>query len=310
MSRILITGGTGFIGANFVHKFVLSKDEVHVFKREDSDLWRIENIKKDIFLHDVDLADSVCIEKIVSEIKPEHILHFASYGTRQGKEQDTKKTIDTNLLGTINILNACAKVGFSSFINTGSSSEYGEKNSPMKETDILEPNNLYGVTKAASTLYCQQLAKKKNLPVVTMRLFSVFGYMESSDRLIPALVKAVLSGEELKVVSPSIVRDFIFIEDVIDAYLKAISIIDTIKGNVFNIASGRELSIADIVEISRKVSGKSVKAVYGAVSEKQIEPKMWVGNIEKAKKILHWSSSHTFEEGFSKLLAHGNRKPE
>jgi len=302
MKKILITGGTGFIGANFVHTFSARGEEVHVLKRKESSIDRIGDIKNRLFFHDVELSDTVRLEAILKEIKPDHILHFAAYGTHQDVEQDIQKTIETNLLGTINLLNTCAKIGFSSFINTGSTSEYGRKEHPMKETDVLEPNNLYGVTKAAGTLYCEQFGKKNDLPIVTMRLFSIFGYRESYNRLIPTLGRAVLLGEELKAISPSTVRDFIFIEDVISAYLKAMDMIDTVKGNIFNIASGEELSIADVVKTAEKVSGKRIKVSYGDFLAKQVEPEHWVGNIEKAREMLGWSPSHTFEEGFSKFL--------
>ncbi len=301
MKKILITGGTGFIGSNFVRKFLELGEEVHLIVRHESNFWRIDDIKDKLKFHYVDLLDAAEVEKLINELKPEIILHFATYGAYQGKQQDVKLTVDTNLSGTINLVNAASKIKFDCFINTGSSSEYGEKDYPMKETDILEPNNLYGVTKAAATMYAQFMAKEKDLPITTIRLFSPYGYFEDSRRLMPSLMRAVLNGEKFESPSPSIIRDFIFIEDVVSAYLRAIERIDSIKGNIFNIASGKQYSIGEVVKVIEKVSGQKIKADYGNIFSKQIEPKKWVANIGKAEKLLNWSPKNSLEDGLLKL---------
>src|SRR3989344_7983952 len=189
MKKILITGGTGFVGSNFVHELLEAGGDMHLIVRPESNFWRINDIKDKLKLHYVDLLDAAEMEKFIAELEPEVILHFATYGAYQSRQQDIKLMIDTNLLGTINLVNAASKTKFDCFINTGSSSEYGEKDHPMKETDILEPNNLYGVTKAAATMYAQFMAKKMNLPMATIRLFSPYGYFEEEGRLMPNVVK-------------------------------------------------------------------------------------------------------------------------
>ncbi|MDP2647773.1 MAG: GDP-mannose 4,6-dehydratase [Candidatus Yanofskybacteria bacterium] len=302
MKKVLITGGTGFVGSNFVYKFLELKDEVHLLVRPEAKFWRIEPVKNRVKLHNVDITKENDVEKFISELKPDFILHFATYGAYQGIQQDVGMTVQTNVLGTINLLRACAKTGFSCFINTGSSSEYGEKDHAIREDEILEPNNLYGVTKAAATMYAHFLAKKENLPLVTMRLFSVFGPYEEPVRLMPALVRAALRGERFEAPSPSIVRDFIFIEDVIGAYLKAIERIDSIKGQIFNIASGEEHSIRESVETVEKISDIKIEASYGKVLPRQEEPKMWVADITKAKTQLNWKPTHSFSGGLSKFI--------
>ena len=303
MKKVLITGGTGFVGSNFVYKFLELKDEVHLLVRPEAKFWRIESVKDRVKLHNVDITSESNVEKFILELKPDVILHFATYGAYQWKEQDVKTTVDTNLLGTVNLANACSKIGFKCFINTGSTSEYGEKEAPMKETDLLEPNNLYGTTKAAATLYCQFLAKKLDLPLVTMRLFSPYGYFEGEGRLMPALVRAALYGERFEAPSPSIVRDFIFIEDVMSACLKAIERIGSIKGQTLNIASGEEHSIGEAVEIVERISGVKIEPNYGKVPPRQTEPKRWVADITKAKTLLDWKPENSLFDGLSKFIA-------
>jgi len=302
MKKVLITGGTGFIGANFVYKFLELGHEVHLLIREESNFKRIEPIKNKVSLHSVDLADEQAINKFIGDLKPEIILHFATYGAYPGRQKDVKTMVLTNVLGTINLLNACAQSGFKCFINTGSSSEYGEKDLPMNEKDLLEPNNQYGVTKATGTLYAQYLAKKIGLPIATIRLFSPYGYFEEDERLMPSIIRAGLNNGKFSAPSPSFVRDFTFIEDIMGGYLRAIDNIDSIKGRILNIASGKQHSIAEVVDAVEKVSGKKVQVAYGEIAARQHEPKMWVADISLAKLLLNWSPQYTLESGLRKYI--------
>ncbi len=302
MRKVLITGGTGFVGANFVYTFLERGDEVHLLVRPESKLWRIEPVKNRIKLHTVDLTKEKKVEEFISQLKPDIILHFATYGAYQGKEQDIKVTIDTNLLGTINLVNACSKIPFDCFINTGSNSEYGTKEKPMREDNLLEPNNLYGVTKAAATLYCDFFAKKMDLPLVTMRPFAVYGYFEERERFIPAIINASLTHSQPHLISPHAVRDFVFIEDVIGAYLSAIKHIKTIKGNVFNIGTGVQYTLSEVVNTLNEITDFKLDPIYGVTKPKQYEPPQWVADITKSKKLLQWAPADSLKGGLTKTV--------
>jgi len=298
--RVLITGGTGFIGSNFVYKFLDLGYDVHLIVRPESNFWRIEPIKKKVKLHYINLTNTEDVNKFILNLKPQIILHFAAYGAYQSKQQDVKLTIDTNLLGTVNLVNALSKIKFDCLIYTGSSSEYGIKNRPMKESDILNPVNLYGITKAAATMYCQYMSKKLDLPIVIMRPFAVYGYFEDKDRLIPTVIKACLTNTELNLSTSYSVRDFIFIEDIIDAYLKAINSIQKIQGEIFNLGTGEQTEIAQIVNFVKQFAHSLIEPHYGKVMPAQIEPKTWIADILKAKKLLNWQPKYDLGVGLRK----------
>lgn len=298
--KVLITGGAGFIGANFVYKFLELGYSVAVFEKRGVNFRRIEKIRKNIHIYYPNLLDYKETKEIIKKIKPDIVLHFATYGAYQSKQQDIQTTIDTNLLGTINLINSCSKIPFDCFINTGTNSEYGIKEKPMKETDILEPNNLYGITKAAATMYCQNMAKKHNLPIITVRPFAVYGYFEEQERLVPTIIKSCVANNELKLSSPDSVRDFIFIEDLINAYLAIIKNAKKIKGQVFNVGSGKQHTINQVVNIGKKITHSKIKPIYGQVQKAQIEPKIWQADISKAKKMLQWKLKYTLEQGLKK----------
>lgn len=299
MKKVLITGGAGFIGANFVYKFLELGYAVAVFEKKGGDLWRIKKVKNKIKLYYPDLTDSKKTEKIISKIKPDIVLHFAAYGAYPRFQQDVKITIDTNLTGAINLVNACHKANVKCFINTGSSSEYGAKQKPMKETDALEADTMYGITKGAFALYCQMMARKLDFPVATARPFAVYGYFEDKERLIPAVITSYLENSAPTLSRPDSVRDFIFIEDLIEGYLSIIKNIQKVKGEIFNFGIGKQSTINDVVAATQKITGSPVQPIYGKVPMAQNEPKTWLADISKAK-MIDWKPKHTLEEGLTK----------
>ena len=134
MTRYLVTGGTGFIGANLVHRLVSENKEVFVLSEENSDTWRLQSILSSCVVHKTSLTQFEKIKVLIKSIKPDVIFHLAAYGGLPN-QKDQKEIFDVNFSGTVNLLNACKAAGFDCFINTGSSSEYGIKNYAMNEDD-------------------------------------------------------------------------------------------------------------------------------------------------------------------------------
>jgi len=297
---ILITGATGFVGSCLMHNFINGNREVHIIKRKQSNIWRIKDILNRALIHNVDIIDSVNLEKLIKNIKPDIIFHTATYGGYPS-QKDINKIIQANIIGTVNLVNACSKVGFDIFVNTGSSSEYGLKFKPMLETDLLEPVNDYGVAKAAATLFCQAKAKSEKLPIATLRLFSPYGYYEEPTRLVPSVIRSCLLGENPKVSLPNSVRDFIFIEDVIDAYMNVIETPD-IGGQIFNVGYGQQYAVGDVVNKIIKFTGNKVKPEWGSIPKRPNEATIWQANIFKSKDILNWEPRYSIDEGLKKTV--------
>ena len=212
------------------------------------------------------------------------------------------KMMETNLLGTMNLLNACKNIEFDLFVNTGSAFEYGMKRTPSKEDDLLEPINDYGVSKAATTLYCQAIGKRENKPVVTLRLFTPFGYYEEPPRLISSVIISCLKDENPEVLSPDSVRDFVFIEDVVEAYIKAIESSDRCGREIFNIGSGKQHFVGEVVGMIVELTGGKAKPKWGGVSNRSIESEMLQANISKARNVLNWQPEYDLEHGLRKTV--------
>ena len=171
----------------------------------------------------------------------------------------------------------------------------------MGETDFLEPNSYYAVAKSAQTLLCQHVARSQKRPVITFRLFSVYGYYEEPTRLIPTLIRKCLSGEDLEMVSPKTARDFVFVEDVVDAYLKVERLKD-LSGEIVNIGSGTQSNLRQVVDLVLKLTGARVKVKWGKMPARIWDTSVWVANTKKCAKILGWKAETSLKEGLSRTI--------
>lgn len=297
----LVTGATGFIGSNIVRELVRQKKQVSIIVRDKKLNWRLRDIAHDVDIHECDIQD-VKLDGIVSKVKPDYVFHLASYGNLPN-EDEIDKMIDINLKGTINLINAVRKTPFKLFINSSSCAEYGIKKKNMVETDTLEPINNTGVIKSVITLYCQKEAMRNNLPIINFRLFTPYGYFEGMNRLIPSVTLNALEGISVNVSSPVYVRDFIFIEDVINAYISATNIKHNL-GEIYNIGSGKQHAVEDIVRLILEITQSKSNVQWGAVKKqaRYIEPETWQADISKTKKILRWEPKNSIESGLGKTV--------
>lgn len=298
--RVLVTGTTGFVGSCLSRRFLELGHEVHSFTRTSSDPWRLADIKKNIVEHVADLRDEETVSRAVENIRPQVVYHCATYGGF-ADQKDTTGILESNFLGTVNLLKACEKTGFEYFVNTGSSSEYGIKSHPMEEGDVLEPIGDYGVSKAAATLFCRSEGTSKRLPIVTLRLFSPFGPWDDPKRLIPYVIKSFLRNEAPQLASPAAVRDYLFIDDVLDAYVAVIK--QPFFGEIFNIGSGEQHPIGEVVTMVKDLLQAGAEPVWGAVGKQRPEPGLWVAEIGKAGQKIHWKPSTSLKSGLEQTTA-------
>ena len=298
--KILITWANWFVWANLTRKLVdLWFKNIHIIIRKDSILWRIDDLKDNLNIAYISLNNETELFDYINIIKPEIIYHLAAAWAYIWRDwRWIKDLFDFNVMWTINLINACKEVWFEYFINTWSNSEYWQKDFPMKETDLLEPNNEYWITKASATLYASYIWKKLNLPIYTFRLFAVFWYYEDKSRLIPSVMLKYINKEAPNLSKPDSVRDFIFIEDVINYYLN----IDKVKWDfwwIFNIWDWEQNSINEIVNLVKLISNSSLKPIYWTENIKQIEPKIWKSDNSKAIKYFE-IKHHSKEEWLRK----------
>ena len=300
--KILVTGGTGFIGANLVRRLVKIGHRPAVLVRKESNLWRIKDIISKIDLLETDILNYEGLKKDIEAVRPHLVYHLAVYGAYQKAQQDLHKTLEINIVGTLNLLNAVSQCGAEYFINTGSSSEYGLKETSMSENDVLLPINYYGVTKATTTLLASTYSVQNKLPAVTLRLFSPYGYFEDKNRFVPTIIMSAINNKEIELSDPGFVRDFVFIDDVIDAYTYFLNG-KKYYGEIFNIGSGKQTKLGDFVKKVEKVLQKKLKIKWSGHTSNQLEPKKWQADISKVKSTLNWTPQFSLEEGIRKTYS-------
>lgn len=297
----VVTGATGFVGANLVRSLVGDGQMVHVLVRNKRLNWRLSDISEKLLVHEADLVRSD-LSGILHSIRPDVVFHLASYGVPP-KEDDPLTMTDVNVKGVMRLVDAVKDLPMKLFVNTGSAVEYGVKNEKMKETDLLEPINDYGITKAAGTLYCQKEGIRHSLPIVTFRLFTPYGYWEEGSRLVPSVILDALSNRPIEVSVPTSVRDFVCIDDVVSVFRNAVEITHK-PGAIYNIGSGTQHSVRDVVETVLSVT-RSISEVAWGTKQKQarfIEPKLWEADIRKTANVFGWKPKHSLKQGISKTV--------
>ena len=300
MSDVLITGASGFIGANLVNDLINSKDQIHILIRKESNLWRLNNIISRCNVHFVDISRIKDVANIISKIKPEIVYHCATYGV-YSNQKDTDKIEKTNLIGTKNLISSLAKNNnLKRLVNLGSVFEYGPKLGLIKETDSTQGLDHYSKSKILQTKMVEDFVNQYNLPAITLRVFTAYGNYEEPGRLISDIMVAIIKKNPIKILSSSAIRDFVYIDDVINA-LKIISVKSGIDGEIFNVGSGNASSVENIVNLVTNITNTDSKVIWQDKNDREYDKAGTKGyaDIQKIEKI-GWKPKTSLESGLEK----------
>lgn len=300
--RCLVTGASGFVGANLVRRLFRDGHEVHVFLRPTHHDWRLKAIAQSLRIHPVDISDYATLRETAHRIQPQWVFHLAAYGA-YSSQTDFSRMVSVNITGTSALLDACADIGAQSFIYTGSSSEYGYKDHPPKEDEPLEPNSHYAITKAAATHYCQFTARTRNVNAVAVRLYSIYGPYEEPTRLIPTLISHGLRGTLPPLVSPATARDFVYVEDAVDALI-AIAGQSPKRGAVYNLCTGVQTTMATVVEAARRLMNIKAEPEWSTMQRRSWDTDVWIGSPAALLSEIDWRAKIDFATGLARTIEH------
>jgi len=289
LNRILITGATGFVGSHLTRRLTQEGLEVGIIKRKNSNIWRIKDLLNKIVAYDIDLQDSQGASKVVSLFRPDVIYHLATYYAVEHKSEEISLMFNTNVLGTVNLLEASKNSKVKLFVNTSSCFVYKVSKGKLKENSVLEPLNLYALTKIQAEEACGFYAEKYGLKTTTFRIFSPYGPADHERRLIPYVIKSFLAGEKPEMTTGKQKWDFVYVDDIVDAYLKLLLVLNLLKNHeIFNIGTGDPVSVREVVYKIKEIVGTNIEPFWGVIPHRKNEVWFICAEVTKAKKILKW----------------------
>lgn len=291
--RILVTGGTGFIGGHLVRRLdqagVAYTGVCHRAPPPGADgRWRA-----------VDLADAAAVRELVDGTRPEVVFHLAGVRGAERSLAFAERVLQGNLLASHHLLVALGRAeGVQRLLLMGSSEEYGRQASlPCTEDMVEAPVSPYSASKAAVTRFALLYHRLFSVPVVVLRPFVVYGPGQGPGMMIPALMEALSRGVPFEMTEGGQTRDFVYVEDVVEALIAA-AVVDGAVGQVLNVCSGQELRIRAVAEEAARVAGAASGALrFGALPYRDNEIWRLVGSNEKARSILGWSPRMRLEAG-------------
>ena len=304
LNKVLVTGAAGFIGSQLTRKLVRGGFEVGIIKRENSDVGQIKDLLDKIAAYDVDLRDTQEVSKAVSHFRPDAIFHLATYYAVEHEPQEVSLMVDTNVLGTINLLEASKESMVKLFVNTSSCFVYKESENRLRENNDLDPLNLYALTKIQAEQACSFYAEKYDLKTITFRIFPPYGPADHERRLIPYVIRSLLNGERLKLTTGKQRWDFVYVDDIVDAYFKLLSVSDLPqKHETFNIGTGNAVSVREVVSRIKEIVGSELEPEWGVIPHRKNEVWFTCADISKTETFLRWQPKiQILDEGLERTV--------
>ena len=299
--KLLIVGGTGFIGNNLTQKAVESGFLTTVISlnlpKEDYKVSNTEYLQADI-------TDLDHLKKNLLNRKFDYIVNLSGYIDHSDFMNGGREIINAHFDGVQNLLQVIDWGGLKKFIQIGSSDEYGNQSAPQSEDIRESPISSYSAGKLFSTHLLQMLHKTEGFPVVILRLFLVYGPGQSKKRFLPQIIDGCFSDLGFPVSGGAQLRDFCYVDDVSRGILMALKNKD-VEGEVINLASGEPISIREIIEIVRGLVGKG-SPEFGKIPYRVGENMSLYADTKKANKILKWMSKTSIGDGIKKTIISQN----
>ena len=302
--KLLVTGGAGFIGSEFVREGVKRGYDIVVVDKLTyaGDLDRLKEVKENITFYKADITNKEFIEHIFKTEKPKVVVHFAAESHVDRSILDASPFIKTNVEGTQVLLDVAKDIGVDKFINIATDEVYGElgHEGTFKEDSPLVPNSPYSSSKAAADMLGRAYYKTYKLPVITVRPSNNYGPWQYPEKLIPVVILKTLNNEKIPVYGTGQnVREWLYVSDCAEAIFE---ITEKGKiGEIYNVGSNQERRNIDVVKTILKILNKNEDLIE-FVKDRPGHDFRYSLDTTKIKNELGWEAKTTFEEGIEKTV--------
>lgn len=302
--KILVTGGAGFIGGHLVNELINLKAKVFVveIKVDSKSIFSLDKLEKKVKLDVIDIRDRKEITTYIKKNKFDYIIHLAAEPIVEDCYKNPLKAFETNIMGTVNILDAVRESkSVKGIIVASSDKAYGKTKKAYTEESPLRGDHPYDVSKSCQDLISQTYFKSYGLPVIITRFGNVYGEGDlHMNRIIPGICEAVIKNKTLKIRSNGkYVRDYLYVKDVARSYCFLLKNINRITGEAFNFGSKNSLSVLQLINSVEKIVGKKIKYKILNIAKNEIPYQKL--NDSKIRKF-GWSNNYRLENTLEKVL--------
>ena len=288
-ATFLVTGASGFVGSHLIKR--LEKEGHKVIKLDYS------GKKLDM---KVDMTKVRPLKQMLKKIEaPQVVIHLAACVDSKKDYLTGKKTIHTNILGTLNLLEAIRDLNIELFVHVGTQEVYGANVAPSCENDKIDPQTPYAITKASAEDFVQMYHRLYNLPVALLRFAAIFGPGQNPTKFIPYCIISALNGRDIVLHSPKQKRDFLYIDDAIEAIYK-VCLSGRVNNEIINLGGLKPYLIKDVAELILKNVGNSAKIYFKEDILLSSNPEYVINDISKAKTLLGWVPTVSLERGLKR----------
>lgn len=287
-SRVLVTGGTGFVGQHLVQALVSTGKEVFVASRNAAKLAGVQIVPGD-------LAQPGEVARLLEAVRPNVVFNLTGRRSKASTDQ-VAETIRINLMVAIELVTESLRRAVRKIILVGSAEEYGDQIMPVSEDAALKPRSIYGASKAAMTLHALALYETSRAPVIVVRPFSVYGPGAPRHMFVAEAADCAARGVAFQMTDGIQKRDLVHVTDVVQGLLAA-AVVPEAVGKVFNLGTGVSHSMRDVAEALWRLSGTSAALQIGARAKPPGDLKETCANIDRARSMLGWLPRVELEDG-------------
>ena len=305
MEKLLITGGAGFIGSEFVRQAVKQGVEIAIIDKLSyaGDLERLKEVEHNFAFHKVDVTNQEAVRQVFKSEKPDTIVHWAAESHVDRSIADPSPFLDTNIKGTLVLLEAARHYGIRRFINISTDEVYGDlkEDGEFREITPLNPSSPYSVSKASADMLGRAYHRTYEVPVITVRPSNNYGPWQYPEKLIPVVIWKALHNEKVPVYARGEnIREWLFVADCTDAVFEIVN--NGKPGEIYNVGSGEERRNIDVVKMILQILGKSEDQIE-FVKDRLGHDFRYSLNSHKIREEIGWKAKVLFDEGIEKTVA-------